>query len=67
MYGGLPKTCFQIWNEDFNSGSSIPESLGKRVVLRRSRKVGARKPTSRELLQDQAGDDADNEDEQAVV
>ncbi|KAG3235387.1 hypothetical protein PI124_g19569 [Phytophthora idaei] len=67
MYGGLPKTCYQIWYEDFDSGSSIPESLGKRVVLRRSGKVGARKPTCRELLQDQAGDDADNEDEQAVV
>ncbi|KAJ0388887.1 hypothetical protein P43SY_011743 [Pythium insidiosum] len=63
VYGGLPKTCYQIWHEDFECGASIPESLGKRVVLRRSAKAGARKPTRRELLQNE-DEDADNEDEQ---
>ncbi|KAG2787465.1 hypothetical protein PC129_g3248 [Phytophthora cactorum] len=45
IYAGLPKTCYQIWHEDFDSGASIPESLGKRVVLRRSVKIGSRNPT----------------------
>eukprot|EP00644_Phytophthora_capsici_P010037 jgi/Phyca11/130092/e_gw1.90.91.1 len=59
-YNGVAKTCFQIWHEDFDGGNAIPESLGKRVVLRRPGKVGRRKKTRRELLQD--GDAADNED-----
>ncbi|KAG2987811.1 hypothetical protein PC123_g23554 [Phytophthora cactorum] len=60
--GGVRKTCYQIWHEDFDSGASIPASLGKRVVLRRSGKVGTLKPTRRELLCHQDGD-ADNEEE----
>ncbi|KAG4038660.1 hypothetical protein PC123_g25778 [Phytophthora cactorum] len=35
IYGGVRKTCYQIWHGDFDSGASIPASLGKRVVLRR--------------------------------
>ncbi|KAJ0395196.1 hypothetical protein P43SY_008177 [Pythium insidiosum] len=65
VYGGLPKTCYQIWHEDFECGVSIPQSLGKRVVLRRSTKAGTRKPTRRELLQNEDGD-ADNEEERQV-
>lgn len=34
LYGGVRKTCYPIWHEDFDSGASIPTSLGKRVVLR---------------------------------
>ncbi|KAG3064485.1 hypothetical protein PI124_g22416 [Phytophthora idaei] len=62
-YEGMRKTCYQIWHEDFDSGSSIPASLGKRVVLRRSGTVGTRKPTRRELLCHQDCD-ADNEEVQ---
>ncbi|GMF54852.1 unnamed protein product [Phytophthora fragariaefolia] len=68
MYQGLPKTCYQIWHEDFECGSSIPDSLGKRVVLRRSTKIGARKPTHRELLRNQVdGDEADDEGKESTV
>ncbi|KAG3121778.1 hypothetical protein PI126_g24424 [Phytophthora idaei] len=66
IYGGVHKTCYQIWHEDFDSGASIPASLGKRVVLRRSGKVGKRKPTRRELLCHQDGN-ADNEEEQPAL
>ncbi|KAG3118150.1 hypothetical protein PI125_g3144 [Phytophthora idaei] len=62
IYAALPKTCYQIWHEDFDSGTSLPESLGKRVVLRRSGKVGSRNPTRRELLHN-----LDNEDQVASV
>ncbi|KAG3179353.1 hypothetical protein PC128_g16001 [Phytophthora cactorum] len=60
-YNGEVKTCFQIWHEDFDGGDAIPESLGKRVVLRRPGKVGRRKKTRRELLQD--GGAADDEED----
>ncbi|OWZ14359.1 hypothetical protein PHMEG_00012167 [Phytophthora megakarya] len=45
VYGSVSKTCYQIWHEDFDSGASIPEALGKRILLRRSGKVGSRNPT----------------------
>ena len=61
-YGGVLKTCYQIWHEDFDSGSAIPTALGKRVVMRRSGKIGKRQPTRRELLQDQVDDEADEAD-----
>lgn len=63
LYGGVRKICYQIWHEDFDTGESILASLDKRVVLRRSGKVGTRKPTRRELLCHEDGD-ADNEAEQ---
>ncbi|KAG2990776.1 hypothetical protein PC121_g21703 [Phytophthora cactorum] len=65
IYGGVRKTCYQIWHKDFDSGASIPAALGKRVVLRRSGKVGTGKPTRREPLCHQDGD-ADNEEEQTA-
>ncbi|ETL80817.1 hypothetical protein L917_18717 [Phytophthora nicotianae] len=58
-YNGVLKTCFQIWYEDFEVGNAIPESLGKRVVLRRPGKVGRRKKARRELRQE--GDAAQDE------
>ena len=61
-YGGISKTCFRIWHDDFDCGNNIPASLGKRVVLRRAGKAGARKPTRRELIQQQ-GDEADDEEQ----
>lgn len=63
-YRGARKTCYQIWHEDFESEVSIPASLGNRVVLRRSGKVDARKPTRRELICQDG--DADNEAEELV-
>ncbi|ETP03675.1 hypothetical protein F441_19389 [Phytophthora nicotianae CJ01A1] len=49
----------KIWYEDFEVGNAIPESLGKRVVLRRPGKVGRRKKARRELRQE--GDAAQDE------
>ena len=42
-------------------GAAIPSALGKRVILRRSGKIGKRQPTRRELLHE--GDEVDNEDD----
>ncbi|KAJ0401970.1 hypothetical protein ATCC90586_003203 [Pythium insidiosum] len=59
-YKGMSKTCFDIWHDDFDSGLSIPPTLGKRVVLRRPGKdAGKRKRTRRELQL--AGDEGDKE------
>jgi Transposase IS4 len=61
-YNGVSKTCFQIWHEDFESGQSIPASLGKRVVMRRPAALtGNRVPTRREIIM--ADDDENEEDE----
>jgi hypothetical protein len=64
VYNGAPKTCFQIWHDDFDCGKLIPSSLGKRVVLRRTGGVaGPRKKTRRELaLNDQIRRDDDDVD-----
>ena len=49
-YGGVLKTCFDIWHEDFKMGENIPSTLGKRFVLRAPpTKTGQRKKTQREL------------------
>ncbi|GMG17825.1 unnamed protein product [Phytophthora fragariaefolia] len=66
---GVPKTCFEIWHENFGAGQDIPAKLGKRVVLRRPvQDSGKRKQTRRELQlrhaggnEGEGGDDGDNE------
>ncbi|OWZ03299.1 hypothetical protein PHMEG_00024995 [Phytophthora megakarya] len=67
QYKGVNKTCFDIWHDDFDAGESIPQTLGKRVVLRRpGQRAGKRKKTNRELRIAADGcssdGDADNSD-----
>ncbi|KAG6611380.1 uncharacterized protein IUM83_15622 [Phytophthora cinnamomi] len=61
--GGVAKTCFEIWHDDFDGGLAIPQALGKRVVLRRpGKKAGKRRKTRRELeLHNEEGDDEGSE------
>ncbi|KAE9016795.1 hypothetical protein PR001_g14557 [Phytophthora rubi] len=66
-YKGMAKTCFQIWHGDFACGDSIPDSLGKRVVLRRPGKIGMRKKTRRELLCEEDAAGADDEEDQLIA
>ncbi|KAG2784976.1 hypothetical protein PC129_g23431 [Phytophthora cactorum] len=47
---GIDTTCFQVWHDDFECGTSIPSHLGKRVVLGRAPKAsGVHKSTHREM------------------
>ncbi|GMF51785.1 unnamed protein product [Phytophthora fragariaefolia] len=63
-YKGVPKTCFEIWHDDFEAGEAIPPTLGKRVVLRHpGQEVGKRKKTRRELQLHGCGDQGDDEAE----
>jgi hypothetical protein len=63
-YNGVSKTCFDIWHEDFGCGESIPPSLGKRVVLRRTGKfLGKRQKTARELELDADADEEQDSDD----
>ncbi|GMF38981.1 unnamed protein product [Phytophthora fragariaefolia] len=63
-YKGVPKTCFEIWHDDFEAGEAITPTLGKRVVLRRpGQEVGKRKKTRRELQLHGCGDEGDDEAE----
>ena len=60
QYKGVPKTCFEIWHDDFDNGLTIPTNLGKRVVMRRPAKpAGERQKTRRELQLPDGGEDGD--------
>ena len=44
-----PKTCYQVWHEDWNRGVEIPDQYKKKIQMRK-----IRKKTRRELGDDDA-------------